>query len=69
MKSRRIATVIDGEPIENAKVAQQRLLQGLLRKEGKMALKDLIPWRGRDVTIRRAEAPSPNFRGVLELSN
>ena len=25
-----------------------------------MALKDLIPWnRGRDVTIRRAEAPSP----------
>jgi len=29
-------------------------------KEVKMALKDLIPWnRGQDVTIRRAEAPSP----------
>jgi HSP20 family protein len=37
-----------------------RLLQGLLSKEVKMALKDLIPWnRGRDVAVRRAEAPSP----------
>jgi HSP20 family protein len=36
------------------------LLQGLLRKEVKMALKELIPWnRGRDVTVRRAETPSP----------
>ena len=34
-----------------------------------MALKDLIPWnRGRDVTIRRIEAPSPFLSLQLEMN-
>jgi len=34
-----------------------------------MALKDLIPWnRGRDVTVRRTEAPSPFLSLQLEMN-
>ena len=34
-----------------------------------MALKDLIPWnRGRDVTVRRTEAPSPFLSLRLEMN-